>query len=366
MIKDVTSILGMSRDRRNEVLGALREIYDGRWDRDVGTAGGFTLTWTGRLVVVGAVTTAWDTAHGAIAKLGDRFALVRVDSTRGRNASGKQALRNVGDEPLMRAELVTALGGLLRAVQPALATLTDEDEDDLLAAADLVTYVRTAVERDYRGEVIDAHAPEAPTRFAKMLGQMARGGLALGMPREKAMKLALRIARDSMPPLRLRLLVDVMGNPGTTTTETTKRVQKPRTTVDRALQELHLLGLLAVEGGGDADAVFGKGKAWCYSLTDLVDPEVLAKLYHQKWLPASSRGSEERAGQSTEQAETEPAEQGPQEGSAISGDGLWPPGQAYREPAGIRCSECRRLLPPSYRDGGWTLCPSCEPIEEYA
>ena len=108
--------------------------------------------------------------------------------------------------------------------------------------------------------------------------------------------------------------------------------------------------------------MFGKGKAWHYWLTELVDAEMLARLYHQKWLPASSRGSEERA----EQVETEQAEQGPQEGSAVSGDGLWPADQPNREPAGIRCSECRRLLPPSYRDGGWTLCPSCEPIEEYA
>ena len=84
----------------------------------------------------------------------------------------------------MRAELATAVGGLLRTIRAAVATLDEEAEDVLLAAADLVTYARTAVERDYRSEVVDAHAPEAPTRFAKMLGQIARGGLALGMHRD--------------------------------------------------------------------------------------------------------------------------------------------------------------------------------------
>ena len=60
VIKDVTSILSMNRDTRGTVLAALREIHDGRWQRNVGTDGGRTLTWEGRLTIIGAVTTAWD------------------------------------------------------------------------------------------------------------------------------------------------------------------------------------------------------------------------------------------------------------------------------------------------------------------
>ena len=57
VVKDFTSVLSMNRDTRALVLAALREIYDGRWSRNVGTDGGQTLTWHGRLVVIGAVTT---------------------------------------------------------------------------------------------------------------------------------------------------------------------------------------------------------------------------------------------------------------------------------------------------------------------
>ena len=39
--------LSSSRDPRATVLAALREIYDGRWERNVGNEGGQTLTWTG-------------------------------------------------------------------------------------------------------------------------------------------------------------------------------------------------------------------------------------------------------------------------------------------------------------------------------
>ncbi len=187
VIKDVTSILSMNRDVRASVLAALREVYDGRWERNVGTDGGRSLTWTGRLTVIGAVTTAYDTAHAVIASMGDRFALVRVDSNLGRLDAGRQALQNVGHEVAMRAELAQAAGQVLAGVDPAKAVLSEDVMVTLLACADLVTLARTAVERDYRGDVVEAHAPEAPTRFAKMLGQLVRGCLALGASDDQAL-----------------------------------------------------------------------------------------------------------------------------------------------------------------------------------
>jgi hypothetical protein len=44
VIKDVTTILSADRNIRGTVLAAIREIYDGRWERNVGTDGGQTLT----------------------------------------------------------------------------------------------------------------------------------------------------------------------------------------------------------------------------------------------------------------------------------------------------------------------------------
>lgn len=270
VLKDFTSILSMNRDQRAAVLAALREVYDGRWERNVGTDGGRTLTWEGRLVLIGAVTTAYDTAHSVVAAMGDRFALVRVDSTTGRLASGRQALANIEHETQMRGELSDATRRLLAHLDPDAATLDDDDMAHLLDAANLVTLARTAVEYDGRGEVIDAHAPEMPTRFVKMLGQLVRGGRAIGMDRASSLALAVRVARDSMPPLRLAVLTYVLDHPGTTTADVTKGLQKPRSTVDRALQALHVLGLLQVHDG--------LGRGWRYELADQVEEGVLRAL----------------------------------------------------------------------------------------
>ena len=52
VVKDVTTLLSADRNMRGMVLAALREIHDGRWERNVGTDGGQTMTWTGRIVIV--------------------------------------------------------------------------------------------------------------------------------------------------------------------------------------------------------------------------------------------------------------------------------------------------------------------------
>ena len=52
----------------------------------------------------------------------------------------------------------------------------------MIKLANVVTWARTGVERDYKGAVVEAHAPEMLTRFGKQLGQVVRGAVSLGMP----------------------------------------------------------------------------------------------------------------------------------------------------------------------------------------
>ena len=231
VIKDVTSILSADRNVRAGVLSALREVHDGFWERNVGTDGGRTLTWRGRIVVVGAVTTAWDVAHSVISALGDRFVLIRADSSGvGRVPSALQAIGNIGKEIAMRKELAQAVGDLIGGINTDEYQFNKDELDRLVKAANVVTMARTAVERDYRGEVVDGHAPEMPTRFGKQLAQMVRGAVAIGIPAKEAMKLAIRCARDSMPPLQREILLDVAANPDTKLPDLCKRLNRPRMT----------------------------------------------------------------------------------------------------------------------------------------
>jgi hypothetical protein len=163
------------------------------------------------------------------------------------------------------------IAGMVYDVEP----LTDAETQALLVAADLVTLSRTGVDYDYRGDVVDAHAPEMPTRFAKQLAQIVRGAVAIGADRRDALRLAIRCARDSMPPLRLSILDDVCAHPGSTATDVRRRLGKPRATVDRQLQSLHMLGVLAV----DEEEVVLAGELrnrWRYGVANGIDPTALS------------------------------------------------------------------------------------------
>lgn len=272
VIKDVTSILSMDRNIRATVLAALREIADGRWERNVGTDGGRTLTWVGRIAVIGACTTAWDRAHDVVASMGDRFVTIRMDSSTGRQTAGYKAMANTGEEVTMRKALADGVAGILAGAARRADKPTPEETDLLLAAADVVTLCRTGVDYDYRGAVIDAHAPEMPTRFAKQLVQVLRGAVALGMARPLALGLALRCARDSMPPLRLAILEDVAANPHSRTKDIRYRLNKPYNTVDRQLQALHMLGVLECD---ELEDPAKSRSVWYYSVAKNLNFEAL-------------------------------------------------------------------------------------------
>ena len=111
-----------------------------------------------------------------------------------------------------------------------------------------------------------------PTRFAKQLSQVVRGAVAIGMDRAQALRFAIRCARDSMPPLRLAIIPDLAKNPDSSTSDVRRRIGKPRATVDRQLQALHILGAAVVE-----EYEYGPhGKTqWLYSLSDHISPQVI-------------------------------------------------------------------------------------------
>jgi hypothetical protein len=279
VIKDVTSILSMDKRARALVLAALREIHDGKWERNVGIHGGKTLTWTGRVTVVGACTTAWDTAHAVIAIMGDRFVVVRADSNSiaGRLSAACKAIENTGQEAKMRTELADAAGRLVTSASTDEHQLTPAETKRLIKLANIVTWTRSGVERDYKGDMIDAHAQEMPTRFAKQLTMLVRGAVAIGMLPDAAMRLAARCARDSISPLRRAILFDVADHPDARPREVADRIARPRMTALRELEALRMLNVLdcdiqeVMQGGREVTLTY-------YNLAPALDRDLLLSM----------------------------------------------------------------------------------------
>jgi hypothetical protein len=244
VLKDFTTVLSMHPDKRGQILSALREIYDGYWYRDVGTGGGARLEWRGKLGMLMCSTTAYDRAHSVIALMGDRFLLVRLDDDK-REAGALAALRGAGGEREARAAIANAAAGLLAGKPDHPELVADADEEqDLARLADFVTMARSPVDRDHQGEIALVLDPEGPYRFVKELAGLWRACGLLGLDHADAWEVALRVARDSLPRLRWKVLKALTSHGEQSTNTAARAAKHPSKSTKRALEDLAAHGVV--------------------------------------------------------------------------------------------------------------------------
>ncbi|MGZ1492423.1 hypothetical protein [Brevibacterium sediminis] len=247
VIKDVTSILSMSGDRRQSVLAALREVYDGEWTRKVGTDGGKSYTWTGHCTVIGAVTEIWDSYHSVIAQMGDRFMLIRLpaETKEGRKEKARRSALLRGTKKQRLSAYRNAVLAVVGNADVANVAQPSEDEVDVLVEiADQTTRLRTPVESDWRGDAISAPTPEGIYRFLNQLQSLFLGMCAAGIDRTEAMNVCRKIGHDSVPPRRMRILEFLAEKPSQKVAWVSVGADITRSTTYRDLEGMRMQGLV--------------------------------------------------------------------------------------------------------------------------
>jgi hypothetical protein len=256
LMKDFTSILSQNKDARGQVLAALREVYDGRWTRHVGMDGGKTLEWSGHLGVIAGCTEAIDRHHGVISAVGERFVMLRLPLA-DRIEVAKKALSHRRTQKQMRDELSAAVEGFVAGLGQRLdpSPLSGEDEDLLVSLADFSAKARSSVERDgFHRDIELVPESEAPTRIAIELGRLRDGLVAIGVGTEDALKVVCRVALDSIPKLRRRVLQTLLKRSERAKTEAiATELEHPTGTARRALEDLAAHRLVVRYKGSNAD-----------------------------------------------------------------------------------------------------------------
>lgn len=265
LVKDLTSILSMHREARAEALAALREVYDGRYDRPIGTGGGRVLTWQGKCGLVAGCTPTIDRHHGVMAAMGERFAFYRLDVDEPKKQA-RRRLENRGRETEMRRELAAAVAAVLEPAVAATPCPTfEQDVERIVAWSNFAVWARTGVERDgYDREVQLMPSREAPGRLAGVLGAMHTGLAAIGVSEQAAWRIVTKLASDSVPDLRRRLLGHLRtARGGLFTADLVALTGIPKTTAERTLEDLALLDLVDRAKRADHSTA-----AWVWSLSE--------------------------------------------------------------------------------------------------
>lgn len=260
--KDFGSILSMNRDSQAQTLAALREVYDGSWTRLVGTDGGRSLSWEGKVGFIGGVTPTIDRHHAVMGAMGERFMLYRLPDV-DVDLQSRRALSHAGKERKMRREIADSVAALIAGQRPTSRDNDPAETTQLVALATLVVRARSAVERDnYSREIELVPGSEAPTRLIVALSLLLGGLDSIGVPRTDAWRVLTKVGLDSIPALRLSIMETLYAYEGQlSTNDLAGAVRHPGTTTRRACEDLVAHGLLECHRQGE-------GKAHLWELTE--------------------------------------------------------------------------------------------------
>lgn len=217
--KDFTSILSKNKDARKEIMGQLREIYDGKYDKETGN--GKNINWTGKVGAIAGATEIIYESLGDLSAMGDRFILYSIIPPE-RLAVARRALDNAGNMVENRAHLQECFKSyieyVLANVDPEKPELDPEMKEELLRVADFATNVRSAVLTDFKTGAVDfVPSKEGPARVTAQLYNLAAAFIIMkkarpdweNMTEERQKKLEkvykdilYKVAMDSIPVKR--------------------------------------------------------------------------------------------------------------------------------------------------------------------
>jgi DNA-binding transcriptional ArsR family regulator len=138
------------------------------------------------------------------------------------------------------------------------------DAGRLLNLAALVVRCRSAVERDgYTREVELIPAAEAPTRLVVVLDRLLAGLLALGADAHTAWSVVGTAALDSIPALRRAVMDGLAAAEGElATAKVAENIGYPKSTTERALDDLVAHGVVVVNRHGQGRATTWQLAEW--------------------------------------------------------------------------------------------------------
>jgi hypothetical protein len=243
LIQDFTGLITVDRKKRDAVFGQLRQIYDGRLVKSTGM--GDDLLWEGYLGLFGAVTPAIDDVAELNSILGERFVLYRPLRTNV-EAEAMKALGRKGNR--WRDEMAVKAKQAIAQAEKGLAqvSIPSRFNKRLLALAQFTAMGRTGVQRSgYNKDITSLPAPEGPGRLIRQFQKFLLGLCAVRgrvRPTECELAVLAKVARDSIPAIRLPLIEALYLEPQSKD-PLSHSTGIPQSTLFYRLEDLRVLGI---------------------------------------------------------------------------------------------------------------------------
>lgn len=232
VFKDFTTILSKQKEQRAAIIGLLRKIYDGEFDRKTGNMAS-TQRWEGKIGVLGGSTSSFYTKMGDFSDMGERTLAYKFQQPEKRTLGMKifdDGIRDDEAKKAMREGFKNYLDNEnfnLPQEATQLPKFDRQTQEDILDLADLTTQARSSVERnmyDYDQSITAIHYEEQIARFQKEIMAMSYGFMFINqhdtgsydlLPEDK--RTLYNIALDTIPLNRRLVMVQVTKMGGSTT-----------------------------------------------------------------------------------------------------------------------------------------------------
>lgn len=225
----------------SEVAGQMRRVYDGRFDRDVGSSK-VALSWEGKITIIAAMTQGGEQRWQSFRSLGERFMQIRWPRGPG-VATVEAAQHQVGNEAEISRKMKQICAAFVNCDN--FPTINKPIIDQRLSnLAELTARLRATAPK--KGEYEEA---EQGTRIGKALAQVIRGNATLFRREVDPVvdfKIAQRLALDSIPLNRSKVMRE-LSRGSATLHDLREWTRMPLPVIKKAAEDLVQLGAVAKE-----------------------------------------------------------------------------------------------------------------------
>ena len=208
-MKDFTSILSMNNEKRQAILGQMREIFDGHFTKATGN--GEPLVWKGKINFIAGVTEAIHGDSDQFNQMGTRnlfYTLPEQDriKTTFRAIENQSTIK--GKRLHLEAVFAEYITHIIGKAQKQTYTIPRDIQENIVYLTDFVSRATTGVVKNYRGErqlVLSANMPMRNASQAAGLGSMFMAMNDGTLP-DWGERIIYKTALDCIPKQRLMVL----------------------------------------------------------------------------------------------------------------------------------------------------------------
>lgn len=250
VLEDITRRFTSNLSENDKKLIAMeRDIHSGDVGRDVGSDGGTSFTWAGKIGMIAGVTRVVDRYQEISGQLGERWIYFRwldVDDQAKTDFRLRGRKENWSDDLTDLVAQFFRIWVHLEFGQTIHRDLDGTERDRITRIAQVGVRCRSAVERDQYSKHITAWTDtgESSTRMAVSLRALYLGMDRIGVPEEYCWRIVQKAALDSMTSLRMGIVKAAHLTPGMTLCDLQKIGKVHADVLYRTYQDLAYLDVL--------------------------------------------------------------------------------------------------------------------------